>query len=130
MPAGSASPTASTSCKPSCASCWITEPPQGSALLHGRGKDVAPAAHRLDQCRVAGVGFQLLAQSSNLRVDGPVVSRPIAALRQLDKLIAAEHPVGMTREGAQQLELPGGEGREVAAGAPDFALDQIQLPAV
>ncbi len=76
----------------------LSRPP--STGFHGTGEDVAAASDRLDQGRICRIGFELLAQPADLRVDGAVIGRPTAPFHQLDELVAAEDPIGVLCEGA------------------------------
>ena len=99
------------------------------SLRHGRNQDVARPAHRLDDLRVIGVGFELLAQAADLHVDRAVEGPGRAAARVLDQEVARQHPAGMTGEHAQQLVLAGGHGHRFAAVTVEQASrGRVELP--
>ena len=77
-------------------------------------KNVADAAHALDQPWALGIGLDLSPQPHHQVVDAAVRRRPIVPAQQVHDLVARQHSVGVGREYLEQVELAG---RELAAGA-------------
>ena len=85
----------------------------GSAVDLGR-QHVAFAAHGLDEARLARIVAEAMAQAAHLHVDAAVERVGLAALREIDELVAVEHAIRVLEEDAQQPVLGAGERRDHA----------------
>ena len=74
-----------------------------------RHEDVAHAPHGLDVARAGGVLLDQLAQARDLHVQAAVADAVVIAVRQRQQLLAAQRPVGLAGQRAQQLELDGAD---------------------
>jgi len=95
---------------------------------NGRHEDVAPAPNRLDELRIVGVGLDLLAQPADLHVDRAIEGRRLAAACLLEQEVARQHAAGVSREGAQEVELAAGQRHVFAARIGEAARSDVQLP--
>ena len=86
------------------------------------GEPVPAPAHRLDQLRIAAVGFDFAAQPADLIVDRPVEQMRFAPLHHIEQSIAVEHLPGMVERGPQQPEFRSGNRDYGTVGIQQLAL--------
>ena len=91
------------------------------------GERVTAAPDGLDQFRVAGVGFDLLAQAADVIVDAALERAEIAMLAEVEQLVAGQHPLGMRDEGEQQIIFSGRERDLASVLADQLAFSRPQL---
>ncbi len=94
------------------------------------GEGVADAAHGLDQARMVGVGFDLLAQPSHQRIDRAVERRPIVALQQVHDVVAGQNAMRPLDEDLEQVELGGRQLLQLAALRAQLPARDVQHHAV
>ena len=78
-----------------------------SARLGLPTKNVADAAHRLDQARVRGVFLQFLAEPADMDIHGACVADVIVTPDVMQQLVAGENCPTVAHEIREQLELLG-----------------------
>src|SRR4051794_12109590 len=78
---------------------------------------VTEAPHRHEVSRFRRIGFDLRAQTPDVRVDEPAVTEVVVSPHALEQLLAAQDHARMRGELAQQAELRLGQLRQLAADA-------------
>ena len=73
-------------------------------------EDVTFASYGLDGLRLGGIILDLAPNPGDADIDAAVKGLPIAAVSHVQELIASEYPVGVGREGLEEIELHAGDG--------------------
>src|SRR5216684_775628 len=92
-------------------------------------EDVAHAALGADVLRPGRVGLDLPPQPEDLHVDRAVVDLGAVEPRQIEQLLAREHPLRRGAQRLQQVELAQAELDALAFGRDQPASAQVELPA-
>src|SRR5262245_23133464 len=90
----------------SCFNCFG----RGSLSLATAGEYVTGASHGLQHLRLGRVLLDLLPDPGDAQIDAAVEHFGIPVMSKLQKLLAAEHPVGMPGKGLEEVELHAGQG--------------------
>ena len=102
------------------------QPPHSAP--HLGGERVAAAPDGLDQFGIARVGFDLLAQPADVIVDAALEGGELAALAEVEQLVAGEHALRVGDEGEQEIILAGRERDRAPVLADQLALAGPQHP--
>jgi hypothetical protein len=92
-------------------------------------EDVPAAADGLDEFRPTRVLFYLAPQPADLVVHAAVEGGRLAAAREIEKLVPAEHALRVLDEGDQELELAGGQVDAEALGRFQVSAREVDRPA-
>src|SRR6267378_4307960 len=92
-------------------------------------EDIAGAALGLDVLRLRRVQFDLAPQPQNLHVDGAIVDLGAIPPREIEQLLAREHPLRRCAKRLQQVELAVAELDAATLGRSEPAAAEVELPA-
>src|SRR6516164_4115964 len=79
---------------------------RSSSLAHIH---VTRSGDRLDDLWLRRIALDLLAEPRHTDVDAAVEGLPISVMRQIQQLVAGQHPVGVSGEGVQQVKFHRGQ---------------------
>src|SRR6185503_6506001 len=92
-------------------------------------EQVTAGPDRPDELRFTWVALNLLPQAAHQHVDAALVRPRDAPLREVEKLVARQHPAGAFAKGVQEVEL-GSRDRDLGAlRAEQLPQGQVDLPA-
>src|SRR5262249_6757696 len=89
---------------------------------------VSAAPHGFDVSRVLWIGLDLLAQAAHVIVDRAIEQFCVAALGEVEKLVARERYLGSLEKGRKKPELAARQGNGHALRANELALTGIEYP--
>jgi len=105
--------------------CVLTPSPH---RLDRGGEDVSGDPLRPYERRSAALRFDLPAQASHLKVDGPVVYLVVVQPRSIEQLLAREDALRRAQERNEEIELAVGSRDDVALRRFQPAQSHVQLP--
>src|SRR5436190_3342597 len=101
---------------------------RASQPLHVRREHVAAAPHGLDQLRIGRIFLDLLPEAADMVIDAALERGELAALAEVEQLVAAEHSARVGREGVEEAVLAGGKRDGDIVLADQLALAALQEP--